>query len=506
MSSATVFAQNEVTTEQAFLSLFFRLLIVIIAAIIALIARRILLGRLNKLMLSESKKMVNVSVEETPIREVQAHQTLNVIEVHMDSELPKAESNRDQLVAQAKKSINQLFLTHLIIGVVYAIGFFFILDGNFRIIEIEYDAIVTKTIDIDTAVTLIKPLQSYRFFVVLFLIWNIVQFLGNRHQFSTYGKGTLGFLKPILTFIFTPFQSFWVQVIAVLVLLHTLFYAVIGMEVFLLVAVVIHLFLWYRLKTSGRKLINTKLLILRVFLIGKTSTFTFKSLARFWRHFGTYFTVADPSFYKVTWKRRFNYMFPFYILVVFILYTLITDPNKDIEIYLFVFFIFMLVMANVLMVSYDMIRMKQKFMHSPDALNMRLKKLYRRPTKFDNTFKEEPVMCYDNTWKEAVDGLVKTADVILMDLRGFSEVNKGCAYEVNILFDRVPVDRIVFMGYKDSIPLIRRIIEEQWKELSETSPNLNVDNPHTSLYIVTQENHRDVQAVLKLLLEATSAI
>jgi hypothetical protein len=505
MSTATVFGQNEVTQEQVIQGLALRLWIVIIAAIIALIARRILLGRLNKLMLSESKKMIDVSTEETPIKEVPAHKALNVVEVHVDSELPKADSNRDKLVAQAKKSSNRLFITNLIISVVYAIGFFFILWGNFLMFQYQYD-VKNNGMDIDLAFSLIKQLRIYRFFVVLFLIYNIMQFLGNRQMFSTYGKGTFGFLKPVVRFIFAPFQSFWIHVIAIVVLLHTLYYAATEMKALLLVPIVIHLFLWYRLKASGRKLINTKLLILRVFLIGKTSTFTFKSLAKYWKHFGTYFTVADPSFYKVTWKRRFNYMFPFYIIVVFFIYTLLTDSNKDDEGPIFIGFIFLLILGNMFMVIYDLFRMKQNFMSSPAALDKRLKKLDQRPTKLDNTFREEPVMCYDNTWKQAVDGLVSTSDVILMDLRGFSEANKGCAYEVNILFDSVHAERIVFMGYKDAIPLIRRVIEEQWENLSETSPNLKTDNPYTRLYVVNKENHRDVQTVLQLLLDACSNV
>ena len=195
-------------------------------------------------------------------------------------------------------------------------------------------------------------------------------------------------------------------------------------------------------------------------------------------------------------------MFPFYSLVVFFLYTIVTDPNKENEMTLFVGFVFLLVMGNIFMVMFDLVRMKLQFMSSSAALTKRLDTLERKPTKLDNTFKEVPVMCYDNTWKQAVDGLVKTADVILMDLRGFSEANKGCAYEVNILFDRVDVNRIVFMGYEDAIPLIRRVIEEQWEALAETSPNLTTKGPHINLYVVKKENHNDVDAILKLLLGA----
>jgi hypothetical protein len=111
-------------------------------------------------------------------------------------------------------------------------------------------------------------------------------------------------------------------------------------------------------------------------------------------------------------------------------------------------------------------------------------------------------MCYDNTWKLAVDGLISSADVVLMDLRGFSETNKGCAYEVNVLFDSKPASQIVILGYKDAIPLIRNLIKAQWAELSEKSPNLSLKNPYTTLYTVTKEDNKDIQAITDALLES----
>jgi hypothetical protein len=507
ISTASICAQEDISSEQVVQGLALRIAILIIAAIIALMARALLIRRLNKLMLSESKKHVVTTDDNIEIPEVPATQALHIEEIYLDTEPTNQEPQVIALEKQAKKTINRVFIINLSIGVLYAISYFFVFNGEFKIFETSYNYNNNiSDFTIDQVYSIIQSITLYRLFVILFLVWTVMQFLGSRHRFASYGNGSLGFLKSFLTRVFYPFQGFWPQVLALVVLLQTLFFGLVYTEMFLLVAIVIHLILWYWLKKSGRKQINTKLLILRVFLIGKTSSFTFKSLARSWRHFGTYFTVADPSFFKVSWKRRFNYMFPFYILVVFFLYTIVTDSNKDDEMGLFAGFVFLLVVGNIFMVVFNLVRMKQKFMSSPEALTKRLNKLDQKPTQLDNTFIEEPVMCYDNTWKQAVDGLVNTADVILMDLRGFSEANKGCAYEVNILFDRVNVNSIVFMGYKDAIPLIRRIIEEQWEQLAETSPNLNTKKPIANLYVIKKENHKDVDAILKLLLGATKPI
>lgn len=67
-------------------------------------------------------------------------------------------------MAQAKKNINKHFIINLIIGIVYAIGYYFVFDGNAYIKEIEYKAIVTNDMDFDRAISAIKTVQRCSLF------------------------------------------------------------------------------------------------------------------------------------------------------------------------------------------------------------------------------------------------------------------------------------------------------------------------------------------------------
>lgn len=492
------FAQDPVSPEQVANGLAFRLAIIILSAIIAWLSRGLLLRRLNKLMKSESKKVAEFSVEKSLNREVVADQELNLVELNAKSDLPPSTRRSKTLLRQAKKAVNGVFVSNLIIGAVYLLISLVYLE--FEVYQLSN---AVNESNFDFVVSSIKQIYFYKILVITFLLWNIMRFLGERNQLSAYGSGSLGILKSFLSFIFKLFHGFWCQAIGVILMVYTLFFALIYESVFAL-AVLFHLFLWYRIKKNGRKRTNVKLLILRVFFIKKTSIFTFKRLVKTWRHLGTYFTVADPSFFKLTWKQRFNYFFPFYIIAVFLIYTILTDPNKDSEPQIFVGFMILLVIGNIISVIKGGIKIKQNFMVSQADLNKRLEKLERFPTNFGGAFKESPVMCYENNWKIAVDGLINSADVVLMDLRGFSETNKGCAYEINVLFDNVPANQIVFVAYADAADLIRAVIKEQWAELSETSPNLNIKDPSTTLYTVSSETNKDVQRVLSLLLESAA--
>lgn len=488
---ATAVAQAEPLPEQVEQGLAYRFLIIIVAAIIALISRAVLLRRLNKLMLSASKKAGDFEPEGAPKPEVRALQELKLVENDIGTDLEEKGSKREALMAKARKGINRQLLTQLTIVAAYAAGFYFVVHFEFPG-YIEF--LASRSEDIEAIRRPVLNYKIYEWLIILLFIWTTLQFLLNRYYFSAWGKGRFGFLL----------QGFWGQAIAIMTLVYTLYFALSLFKWILLAPVALHLFLWWHLKRSGKTQSNTKLLILRVFLLKKTSDFTFNGLVKAWKHFGNYFTAADPSFYKVAWKRRFRHTFPVYILVVFFIYTLVEDTTRgtgggDI----FPGFIFLLIIGNFIYILSSRSRMKRQFMGSPESLAKRLGTVEHRPTKVDNTFRELPVMCYDNTWRQAVDGMIGTADVVLMDLRGFSEKNISSAWEINVLFDTVPSSRIVFMAYEDTVPLVKRVINQQWEMLAEDSPNLNSENPYTTLYTVTKENRREMQGILATLLESS---
>ena len=59
-----------------------------------------------------------------------------------------------------------------------------------------------------------------------------------------------------------------------------------------------------------------------------------------------------------------------------------------------------------------------------------------------------------------------------MDLGGFDADNQGCALELGLLVDRVPVDRILLViDDSTDVPLLRRVLEESWSRMDAASPN-----------------------------------
>jgi len=63
----------------------------------------------------------------------------------------------------------------------------------------------------------------------------------------------------------------------------------------------------------------------------------------------------------------------------------------------------------------------------------------------DGRYRIEEFFCFDNTWKPTLSALVGRASVVLMDLRGFTQANAGCVYELNQLATLGAIGRCVLV-------------------------------------------------------------
>lgn len=463
-----------------------RFAIIVIAVFIAYFSRFILIRFMNRWMLTKSSKVDKNSVDEAPPHELINNQNLSFESLNSDADLSKIATQRKTLVVRAKKMMRLQYITDLLIILVYSIVGVFAFD----------DFLFEWELDLPFAL-------SYFLYILLYLIWTSLGQIGYRHQFTAYKDGMFDVIAPFWKFIFAVFQTKWKVLISMALLLIALtagFFNSFGefyKGILLLIAVGFHIYMLYRLNNKARSQPNLSLLILRVFLIKKTSLFTFSKLAKFWKHFGSYFTVADPSFYKVFWKRNFNHSFPIVMVLIFLVYTQLenTGPSSP-----FVPFIFLMIVGAFVFIIWSIRSMKRGFVQNESALQTELARLKRKPVKLDGTFKETPISCYDNTWQMTVETLIETASVVLMDLRGFSEKNKGCEFEVNLLLNKIALDRILFIGYEDTIPLIKSTIERKFETLEATSPNKDIKNAIATIFEVRNENNKETQYIMDLLL------
>jgi hypothetical protein len=171
-----------------------------------------------------------------------------------------------------------------------------------------------------------------------------------------------------------------------------------------------------------------RLLLLRVFSLGKRSEALFDAITRHWRYIGHIQLISGPD-----------------------LATSTMDPDEFFDI-----------MGG---------RLGDHFISGPESLTSRVNEMDIRPD-FDGRYRVNEFFCHDNTWQMTLSRLVEESDAVLMDLRGFSPKNAGCTYEVRELVSCVPLDRVVMTidGTTDR-PFLEQTLNEAWAGMRPGSPN-----------------------------------
>jgi len=215
------------------------------------------------------------------------------------------------------------------------------------------------------------------------------------------------------------------------------------------VGVAIAAFVAYKLAaTVGFRLLRTgaesdeqapKLLLLRVFSLGTRSERLFASFTKLWRYLGSVRMIAGPD-----------------------LATSTVEPHEFLDF-----------VAG---------RLQRRFITGPDTLEQRIRETEQR-RDVDGRFRIADFFCHADTWQMALRRLEKDSDVVLMDLRGFSQSNRGCVFEINELLDVMLLRRIVFVVDRTTDErFLAQVFAGAWATVTKASPNWNDPAPHVRLY------------------------
>ena len=151
-----------------------------------------------------------------------------------------------------------------------------------------------------------------------------------------------------------------------------------------------------RAKSSGHRL-----LLLRVFALGKRSESLYDTLGKSWRTVGSMQMLAGPD-----------------------LATSTIEPHEFLD--------------------FVSGKLDRRFIDSGRTLDLRIGQMDLEPDG-GGQFRVTEFFCHDDTWKLTLARLADDSDAVLMDLRGFSQQNAGCVFEINEIFNLVPLQRVVFV-------------------------------------------------------------
>ncbi len=182
-----------------------------------------------------------------------------------------------------------------------------------------------------------------------------------------------------------------------------------------------------------------RLLMLRVFSLGKRSSLLFERVSRLWRRWGGIDLIAGPDFARDA-----------------------VAPHEFLD--------------------FLHGRLSRRFITSPADLEARFTP-DRDRARFDGRHDVESFYCHEDTWRAVLLRLAGTADVVLMDLRGFGPGNQGCTFEIHALLAHVDLRRVILaVDETTDRAFLDETLRAGWAAAGHHGPNAAIPDPTVTLF------------------------
>jgi len=89
-------------------------------------------------------------------------------------------------------------------------------------------------------------------------------------------------------------------------------------------------------------------------------------------------------------------------------------------------------------------KLGERFIRRPEDVTRRLAAFELQPDA-EGRYRVNECYCHDTTWQLALAELLRSSDVVLMDLRNFVAANRGCLYELQTLSAAPGLKRVVVL-------------------------------------------------------------
>ena len=181
-----------------------------------------------------------------------------------------------------------------------------------------------------------------------------------------------------------------------------------------------------------------RLLLLRVFALGKRSEQLFDTLGKSWRTVGSIQMIAGPDLATTT-----------------------IEPHE--------------------LLDFISGKLDRRFIDAGRTLDLRIDQMDLAPDR-EGQFRVTEFFCHDDTWKMTLARLADDSDAVLMDLRGFCQANGGCVFEIQEIFNAVPLARALFaIDESTDQTFMRETMEQAWRQVKDRSPNRRLETAQVRL-------------------------
>lgn len=150
--------------------------------------------------------------------------------------------------------------------------------------------------------------------------------------------------------------------------------------------------------------------------------------------------------------------------------------------------------------------LKRQFVAGAEDLNGRIANRDLAPDR-DGRYRVNEFFCHDNTWRATLRGLATDAQVVLMDLRSFSNSNKGCEYELTQLLRLVPLKAILLLIDESTDErLLRQTLQRTWSGMAgHEAVDADSSEPAIKLFRLPASRRVATTTVMQALCESAAS-
>jgi len=117
-------------------------------------------------------------------------------------------------------------------------------------------------------------------------------------------------------------------------------------------------------------------------------------------------------------------------------------------------------------------RIDTVLVHSPQDLERRVAALPEHPDD-NGRYRSQAFQCTDDIWRSAIRALLDRGDRVLMDLSSLGPSDLGCAYELGLLLDRVPLSRVLLLvDVSTDLSCLQQVLDAAEQRIAPDSPNM----------------------------------
>jgi hypothetical protein len=142
-------------------------------------------------------------------------------------------------------------------------------------------------------------------------------------------------------------------------------------------------------------------------------------------------------------------------------------------------------------------RLKSRFISHHEHIGPAMESIDHAPDP-DGRFRINSYFCNPDTWQPTLTALLAKSDCVLMDVRGFSEKNRGIVFELQqLLLHNLLPRTLLLVDDTTDLPLLKQSVEQQAETLHKPAPSLHLHHVNDGSFAEMEDTYQATRTLVR---------